>query len=222
MSIAILTRSPLFKGLTENEIEGLLKKSGYRIRLFPAGTMIVQSGDTIMSLLIVLSGHVRGEMTDISGRVIKIEDILPPQALAVAFMFGAGGQYPVNVCANIDSEILTIDRREFLSLLMFNEKMLVNFLDVISSRALFLSERLRFLSFHTIRGKLAHYLMSLPGASTGSVIIDRSQQDLADYFGVTRPSVARALREMEDDGLIDVSRRNVIIKSGKGLSEILK
>ena len=33
-------------------------------------------------------------------------------------------------------------------------------------------------------------------------MIDRTQQELSEFFGVTRPSLARALGEMEKEGLI--------------------
>jgi CRP-like cAMP-binding protein len=54
----------------------------------------------------------------------------------------------------------------------------------------------------------------------GRVIIDRTQQELAEYFGVTRPSLARAIGEMEHDGLIAVDRREVRLKDMKGLSRL--
>lgn len=204
-----LLKSPLFRGLTENEIDMLLEKINYRVKVFHADAMIAQSDENIKSLMIVLNGHVKGEMVDLSGHTIKIEDIFPPQALAAAFMFGIGSRYPVNVFANIDSEILIIDKNELLTLFLYERKMLLNYLDMVCSKAHFLSERLRFLSFRTIRGKLAHYLLSLPGAGKGSIILDKSQQQLADYFGVARPSLARALKEMEDSGIIAVSRRQI-------------
>jgi CRP/FNR family transcriptional regulator, dissimilatory nitrate respiration regulator len=209
MKFPQLLRSPLFKGLTDDEIEALLSKINFRVRSFAAGSMVAQSADSISSLLIILSGHVRGEMMDLSGHTIKIEDIYPPQALAAAFLFGSGSHYPVNVYANIDSEVLIIDKKDFLALLHESKTMLLNYLDAVCSKAHFLSERLRFLSFRTIKGKLAHYLLGLPGGPEGSVVLDKSQQQLADYFGVARPSLARALKDMEVDGLIDASRRQI-------------
>ncbi len=220
MKFPQLVKSPLFKNLTESEIEASLNRINYKVRLYPAGSMIAQSSESILSLLIILSGHVRGEMIDASGHTIKIEDVYPPQALAAAFLFGPGSSYPVNVFANIDSEVLIIDKNDFLILLHTDKTMLVNYLDVICHKARFLSDRLRFLSFHTIKAKLAHYLIGLPDARSGHIVLNISQQQLADYFGVARPSLARALKELETDGIIRVKRRDITIIDGRELGRL--
>ena len=46
-------------------------------------------------------------------------------------------------------------------MLQKSEKVLVNFVDIVSSRGQFLSNKIKFLSFTTIKGKLAQYLLDL-------------------------------------------------------------
>lgn len=220
MKFPVLNRSPLFSGLTESEIETVIESVNYRSRFYPAGAVVVIAGEEISSVMVVMSGSVRGEMTDLTGKTIKIEDVYPPQALAAAFMYGKEARYPVNVIANIDAELLIINKSEFLTLMNNDRRLLLNYLTAVCTRALFLSDRLRFLSFRTIREKYAHYISSLPGAASGRVVIDRTQQELADYFGVTRPSLARAIGEMEGDGLISVERRDVRLLDIRRLSRL--
>lgn len=220
MKFPVLSRSPLFAGLDDNEIENLLESINYRVRSYPAGAVAALAGEEILSVMIVLSGSMKGEMTDLAGRTIKIEDVNPPQALASAFIYGAGAQYPVNVIANADSELLIIGKADYLNLMGSDRRILSNYLTVVCAKARFLSGRLRFLSFHTIRGKFAHYLASLPGAASGRVVIDRTQQELSEYFGVTRPSLARAIGDMEREGLISIHRREVRLLDPKGLARL--
>ncbi len=220
MKFPVLRRSPLFAGLDDTEIEGLLESVNYRVRFFHAGAVAALAGEEISSVMIVLSGSMKGEMTDLAGRTIKIEDVNPPQALASAFIYGAGAHYPVNVIANMDSELLIIGKADYLTLMKSDTRILSNYLTVICTKALFLSGRIRFLSFRTIRGKFAYYLSSLPGAISGRVIVDRTQQELSEFFGVTRPSLARAIGEMEDEGLIAVNRREVRLLDIRGLSRL--
>ena len=54
------------------------------------------AGDPVANLLIVLSGSVRGEMIDYSGKTVKIEDIEAPKPLAAAFLFGKENRFPGN------------------------------------------------------------------------------------------------------------------------------
>lgn len=220
MRFPVLNKSPLFEGLSDDEIEGLIGTVNYRVRSLHSGAVAALAGDEITSLVIIISGSVRGEMSDPSGRVIKIEDINPPQALAAAVLFGAGAKYPVTVIANSDSEMLIINKGDYMKMMADDKRILSNYLTFICNKAQFLSGRLRFHSFHTIRRKLAHYLSSLPGASSGRVIIDRTQRELSEYFGVTRPSLARAIGEMVQEGLISVNRREVTLLNLKGISKL--
>ena len=96
--------------------------------------------------------------------------------------------------------MLLIGKADFLKLLMRNDTVLVNFLDMISNRSQFLSEKIKFLNFKTIKGKLAHYILQRAGNERVTILLDKTQIDLADFFGVARPSVGRALGDLEDEG----------------------
>jgi CRP/FNR family transcriptional regulator, dissimilatory nitrate respiration regulator len=217
MDYDLLSRSPIFRGLNAGTTRELLSQVSFRIRKYAPGTIVAISGDEVGALQIVVSGMVKGEMVDYAGRVIKIEDIGAPRALAPAFLFGAQNTYPVNVVSVTDAEILTIRKSDVVRLLRNNETMLVNYLDTISNRSQFLSDKIRFFTFRTIRAKLAHYILEKAGHNLSRVRFGRTQQELAEFFGVARPSLSRALREMEDDGLIDASGKEITILNRQGL-----
>lgn len=222
MDYNILSRSPLFRGLKPSEIEETMGKIPYRVRKYPAGSMVAQSGDQVNSLMIVLSGFVKGEMIDFTGRVIKIEDITAPLAIAPAFMFGNKNRFPVNVIAVPDTELMIIDKPQFLRMLKENDSILTNFLDMISNRSQFLSDKIKFLNFKTIKSKLAQYILELANGGQNEVRLDRSQSDLADYFGVARPSVARALGELEELGLIESTGKNIRVLRRNELADMIR
>jgi len=218
MDFIKLSQAPLFKGLNRDEIQRLIESVPHRVRKFRSGTIIAQSGDLVSSLILVVNGIVKGEMVNFEGRVIKIEDIPAPGALAAAFIFGSRNRFPVNVIALSDGELLMIEKADFLDLMMKDNIVLANFLDMISNRSQFLSEKIKFLNFKTIRGKLAHFLLQKAGKEETSVSLGMTQNDIADFFGVARPSVARALGEMEEDGLIEAKGKNIIIIDRKRLA----
>jgi CRP-like cAMP-binding protein len=220
MDYSVLISSPLFKGLGINDIEILLGKVSHKIRKFKAGTLVSQSGESVNSLMIVVSGIVKGEMVDYAGRVIKIEDIPAPGALASAFLFGNNNRFPVNVISSADTEILIIDKSDFLKLLMNNDRILVNFLNMISNRSQFLSEKIKFLNFKTIKGKLAQYILQKAGNDKNIIYLDVTQNDLADFFGVARPSVARAMGELEEEGLIEAKGKSIRVINKSGLKDL--
>lgn len=222
LNYELLSKSPVFRGLDAGTTKRLLDEVNFRIRKYTPGSVIAISGDEINSLQIVVSGLVKGEMVDYSGRTLKIEDIGAPRALAPAFLFGSSNRYPVNVTAVTEAEILTIDKHDFVRMLRSDERLLTNYLDTISNRSQFLSDKLRFITFKTIKGKLANYILEKAGQNLKSIRFGRSQQELADFFGVARPSLSRALKEMEEEGIIVAGGKDVTIIDRQGLVDLTR
>lgn len=221
--LSIISGCPLFLGLNESELSELLSGSSCRIRKYSRGDLVAQAGEEVFFLHIMIQGSVKGEMDDYAGKVIKIEDIYPPRPLAPAFIFGNQNRYPVNITASDDVKMLSISRDEFLKMMQTNERILRNFVNNVSSRGQFLSSKIKFLSFTSIKGKLAQYLLDL-AANTGSdhIILPLSQSQLAELFGVARPSVGRAISELNHDGIIQTEGKQVTLIDQAKLSNLLK
>ncbi len=218
---ALLSQCPVFRGISADDAEKLLKQIHFQLKKFLKDEIVVVAGAPVTNLNIVISGSVRGEMIDYSGKIIKIEDVEAPKPLAAAFLFGQDNKFPVTVTANEKCSILVIPVGEFLKLLQMNSQILRNYLNSISSRAQFLSQKLHFLSFKTIRGKVAHYLLQQAGDRFHSVELKNTQQQLADLFGVTRPSLARVFSDMQKEGLISISNKTVKLVNREKLSELI-
>jgi CRP-like cAMP-binding protein len=221
-TILLLKNCPLFLGLETKELEVLLDDSMSRIRTFQKGDLVAQAGDVVHFQNIMISGSVTGEMIDFAGKVIKIEDIHPPRPLAAAFLFGKQNWYPVNITANESATILSIPRDDFLKMMQHSQKVLENFLNAVSSRGQFLSNKIRFLSFSTIREKLAQYLLDQSGKQgKDRILLPHSQSQLSELFGVARPSIGRAISAMNREGLIETDGRHVTLINREGLSKIV-
>ncbi|MCG8578287.1 MAG: Crp/Fnr family transcriptional regulator [Bacteroidales bacterium] len=217
-----LTKCPLFKGIDYQELCQLLEKILYQVKKYEKNHMIAQSGEECRSLMIMLKGSVKGEMIDFSGKAIKIEDIEPPKPLAIAFLFGENNTCPVNIVANNSAEIFHLPKKSVISLMQLSSAFLNNFMNMISSKTQFLSDKIRFLSFQTIRGKIAHYLLQLAGPVDGEIMLSKSQEELANMFGVTRPSLGRALRDLHNEGIIEAKGKSVKILNREQLIMQLK
>lgn len=219
---ADLSKTNIFRGLSEPEIETMLQDKPVRLKQYSRDECIAGCNDVCHDMLFVVKGSVRGEMTDFSGRKLKIEDIVAPRPLAVAFIFGRENRFPVDIYANEPATILTIPRDVLLFILQHNRTVLQNYLNAISSRTQFLSNKIRFLSFKTIKEKIANYILNHLRNDGKTVILDQSQTELADYFGVTRPSLARAMAEMEKDGLLHAERREITILDKEKLNKLVQ
>lgn len=213
--VEILVQCPIFAGLSIEALEEELLAITYKIQDYPAKEIIAMSDDECRNLYVVLEGKVRGEMTDFSGKVIRIEELDRGMPLAPAFIFGKQNRYPVDIVTVEKTVIISIPKLSLLQLFQNNSTILNNYLGLISNRAQFLTSRIRFLSFQTIKGKIAHYLLqSSRKAGADSFELKSSHNELAEIFGVTRPSLSRALRDLNND--------NIIIADGKRITLIDK
>jgi CRP-like cAMP-binding protein len=217
-----LSQSPVFRGISPDEMENLLIDSQYQIKKFSKGDMLAFREDKCENLMIVLKGSVKGEMLDPSGKSIKIEDIMAPYPIASAFLFGQRNQFPVNVTANDEVEVFYLTKNSVIELFQKNKVFLTNYLNSISNRSQFLANKLMFLNFKTIKGKLANYLLKLSAPDKTEITLPKSQAEMAQFFGVTRPSFARSLKEMEQEGLIKTNRREIKILNKQQLIRLLQ
>ena len=216
-----LCKTQLFHGMGVKELMILFENKPYRLKEFERDSYVAHSQDVCHDLFIVVKGSVRGEMTDFSDKKLKIEDIAAPRPLAAAFVFGRENHFPVDIIANEPATVMIIPRDVLIFLLQNSEVILKNYLNTISSRAQFLSGKIRFLSFKTIREKMANYILMHSSNDDHTFTLDQSQTELADFFGVTRPSLARTLARMEYDGIIHTKRREITILNREKLNKLL-
>lgn len=218
----ILCQSPIFRGISEAELTSLFGQIHYQVKNYQKSDLIVMGGEICDRLLIIQKGNVKAEMSDYSGKTIKIEDLTAPQPLATAFLFGKQNQFPVTVSATTNVEMISIPKAEFVKLLQLNSLILNNYLNTISTRAQFLSQKLKFLSFKTIKQKIAHFLLEKAGDRFIAIELPQSQEQLAEMFGVARPSLARTLGEMVHEGLIEIQRRSIKILDKERMNKLFK
>ena len=221
--IPALVNNPLFRGITPEKLLADLEEISFHTRSYKKGEILAQQGAVCNRLVILTKGSVRGEMIDYSGRLIKVEDIAAPRAIAPLFLFGEENRYPVEVTANEPTEVIELPKSSVLSLFRKNEQFLENYMNLSANYARTLSDKLFFMSFKTIRQKLASYLLRLYKQQQQThITLDRSQQELSDYFGVSRPSLARELAHMQEDGLLIADRKHITILQKEQLVRLIQ
>jgi CRP/FNR family transcriptional regulator, dissimilatory nitrate respiration regulator len=217
-----LLQNELFRGLDMIRLRQLLETVSYQYRNYAKNDIIAREGVEVTGIIFLIGGSVRGEMSNHSGKIVKIEDVRGNHVLAPAFIFGANNRYPVHIIANGDTECVFMTRHSLLRLLHADETLLRNFLDMVSARAQFLSEKIRFPSLQNLRGKIALYLLQQSHKDNGPIRLPYSQAKLAELFGVTRPSLTRSLHELEEQGLISIGKQEISILQRAGLEKMVE
>jgi len=216
-----LKASPLFKGFEIEDINSLINSSSHQIKQFSNKEVLAYAGEKVEKAMILLEGKLQGEMIDFAGNSLKIEEMEPPQMVAAAFLYGPQSVFPVNLSAISEGKMLIIYKNDFTQLLSADQRVLSNYLNIISGKAQFLSRKITFLSFKTIKEKIAYYLLQNFKSGNQIITINQSQKGLAEMLGVARPSLARTISEMEADQLIKWERNQVEIVDLKSLQGIL-
>jgi len=214
-----LTACPLFQNMSDNEIENLLDNH-YKLLDFKTGEYVAYQNDDYIHLFILLEGKVSGEMIDRLGRTVVVEEIEAPMPLAPSFLFASDNFLPVDIRALNSVKILKISDAHFKEMIQKNEKLLHNFLQIISDKSVFLSEKVKHFRFGTIKNKFALYLLEqseIHNSLTFTIL--HTQQELSDMFGVTRPALALALKQLIQSGAVTSTKKQFQIMNLKLLKK---
>jgi len=210
---------PICKNVPVDELESFFNELKIKTKTYKKGEWIAQQGDTVKALHILLKGSVKAEMISESGTVLNIETIHAPNPLAPAFLFAENNQFPVDIVALEEVEIIRIAKASIMKQLAKNEAFLNGFMTFNSNRMYFLSERLKLFSTKTIKGKLAQYILAR--TKNMNFTLDMSQTRLAEYFGVTRPSLSRSIAAMIDEEIISLKGKNGKVLNPLKLKELI-
>ena len=204
--IKTLKETVVFNNIDEETIKNILEKTRYEIKNYSPNESIAFRGDEVKGLYIILKGTLITEMLTEEGNVIKIEELVPSDVIASAFIFGKKNSFPVDLAAKDEAEILYVERKEFLKLLFSQEKILENFLNEISNKTQLLTSKI-WNSFNnkTIKKKFCGYVKKNQKNNLFSI---QNLGALAEFFGVERPSLSRVLSDLVKDEKLERIGRN--------------
>lgn len=209
MQNTALSDCPLFSDMDEESLDQFISGTVSEVRTFQKGEYVVRQGDNISFLYLLTEGIVRTGMITAEGNLVEIEFIEAVRPLASAFLFSDHHRFPVDVIAMEKSVVFLIPKSLLLKEMMLNETLLRNFLRLNSNMTVFLSGKLKMLSIKSLRAKLSLYILENTSYEKNSFMLKRTQTQLAEYFGVQRPSLARTIGEMINEGVISLYKREL-------------
>lgn len=216
---AILQKTILFKNFNITEVKDLLKNIQLNQKKYKKDEIILMQNDKYDVLHIILKGICIGEMMDISGKVIRVEELAAPELIAAGILFSKDNYLPVIVKTKTPVEMLFINKKDILNLCKKSDRFLINYLEEISDRVSFLSKRLFFMSFKSIKSKIAHYFLT-QAQGKEKFLLKLTIEELASFFGIERPSLSRAFQQMEQEGIIKKDKKEIKILEKEKLTRM--
>lgn len=217
-----LSKSVLFQGMEESRIKEVLELVPYRIKNYENDNIIAIEGDDCHSLGIVLQGNIEIHKSFPSGQLVTINHFSAGNIFGEALVFSGSHSYPATIISNGPSKIMYLKRDIIIKLMTSDEKILNNFMGVLSNRILMLNDRITNLSLDTLRKKISNIiLMQYKKQKSLNIILPHSRKKMAQILNIPRPSFSRELINMKKEGLIDFKKNRIRILDLRGIEDSL-
>lgn len=216
--IEILKRTPLFKGMSEDEISRALDFLEAKESAFEKNVFIFSLEATNPTVGIILSGSVVVIKEDFWGNRSMLAKLGPGDIFGEAFTCAQTEKLPVGVLASEKCEVLFIDYRKIISspsaLHSFQNKLIQNMMLILAGKNVMLTQKIEHLMKRSTREKLLSYL-SAQALEKGSHVFDLplSRQEMADYLAVDRSALSNELSKLQQDGLLTFRRNHFELRT---------
>lgn len=204
-----LRQIPLFKELDEDALAYIATVTTERH--YGRDEIIVLEGGMDSALYYVCSGLVKAYRISTEGKE-QILGLIAPGSTFNDIPALDGGPNPANVAAVEPSTIYTIKGSEILALITTQPQVALAVVYVLAARLRHAVSLASDLSLHRVSTRIAKTLLELQKADREFPAVHRvTQQEIASLVGTAREVVGRALKSLEDTGIVDVRYGHVVV-----------
>jgi CRP/FNR family cyclic AMP-dependent transcriptional regulator len=222
MAVAVQTLSklPLFSRLDD---DALLEIAPYiQERTFSPGQVIVLEGEPCQAVYFVAQGVVRTGRLSPEGREQVLAYLGPGEPFNLVPALD-GGPTLATVDAVTDATLYTISCERLRGIMRDHHGVALAVMERLGAEVRRLSDMVEDLALHTVRTRLARFLLTHASAELSEVAEGTqpskrwTQEEIAAQIGTVRDVVGRALRTFADDGLIRRERGRLVVVDRAGL-----
>lgn len=212
----ILESCPLFFGIEEKDLEGMLGCLSARKEAFAPRQMIYLNGDIIEEVGIIIEGEVQIVRDDFEGRRAILAHIGPGGVFGEAYGCLAGTEIPVSVECVRECTVLFLNYHKVLTTCdascVFHQKLIENMVTLLASKNVHLNQKLECLEKRTTREKILAYVnQEKQRQKSPKIKMPFSKKDLADYLCVDRSGMMVELKKLQTEGILTVEKSWITI-----------
>jgi CRP/FNR family transcriptional regulator/CRP/FNR family cyclic AMP-dependent transcriptional regulator len=211
---AFLRQVTLFDCLGDPEIEALAALTFSRT--FDKGQVIILAEETGDTLFIIRGGQVKVSLIHEDGKEFILSLLGQGEVFGELSLLDDRPR-SANVTAMVETELLMLRRSDFLDLVGRVPQIAVSLLEELASRLRRTDDQVEGLALLDVHHRVAKTLLRMAedGGQTSpeGILIRRrpTHQQLANMSGTTRETVTRALKQLQDEGYIRISGRQILI-----------
>ena len=225
LSCTLLQTCPLFSGMDEGQLALLLSSIPNSFREYPRGSFIFSEEEVPGKIFILIEGKVEVSKDTLTGRRILITSIQNPgEIFGEVYPFLRLPSYGIYARAVENTRILELFENLFLEQSPLDPDLFRslsgNFLRILAQKAYFLNQKVRILGSFSLREKIARCLIQWQKPD-GSILIPITREEMADYLNASRSALSRELGNMQREGILEIKKRQVVIKKQELLENYL-
>jgi CRP-like cAMP-binding protein len=203
-TLELLRGLSIFSRLPDEALEKVAAR--VVVRRVPRLRVLFRKGEPCEGLFVVVRGRVRVYRANRDGKEQVLHDQGPGQPLAEVPLFDRG-PYPASARAEEDTELLFLPLEAFEDLYRAEWEIADAVIRELGRRLRKAVRLIEKISLQDVPSRVALTLLEYASAGDGRVdrpfTLPRTQTELAEELGTTRESVARALRTLREEGLIE-------------------
>ena len=207
----LISRSTLFKGLSDKETDEVLSYLKASEKSYSQGEYLKMSGRPMEHFGYVLSGVVQVYRDEPDGTRLLMASNGPGDSFGESLCFLKVAEVPVYIIAAEDCRILWLKMDDIISPAPghCNHFIVNRVMASFARRALDMNDRIQVLSQRNLRSKVLTLLKQYQ-VKTGSrtFALPLSREDMAVFLGCDRSALSRELARMKGEGMIDYYRNS--------------
>lgn len=203
----------IFKNISPNDKEKLLKVLEADTFTFKKNNVILSTIKQQNILCILEIGFIQIIQTDYNGNRIIIEELSDNDVFGTNISSIANSEY--DILTKEDTKLIIIDYLRIFTIknnCNYYHQFIKNLLLIVSSKIKERNERIEILSKRSIRNKLLEYF-KITSSKNGSrnIYMPFNFTELADYLAVDRSAMSRELKNLKDEGFIEINKKKITL-----------
>ncbi len=203
-----VTALPLLQGISAEDILHMQERGALRIvSMEPEEGDIIQHGQHCRTLTMLMEGTLA--CTTEGEDWTLVEEIHAPAIIEEEAMWSLSQTYNHTYCPTSEGHLLVIDRHHMMQTMLHNDIFRINLLTRMSTRL----ER----NYHSgqlpppdsIAQKIVRFVQDISCTTAWPKRLRIKMTTLARIMGETRLQVSKALRQMETEGQVSLSREQI-------------
>ncbi len=211
--------APCFQVLSLEEME-LIKSSKTQV-IFRKGDNLTKQGAFVGYILFLVKGIVKQYIEGPNGKSFNMRLLLPGQFVGLSSMYTQNVYQYSSVAIN-EAQAILIDSKSVIEIALQNPKFSYNIAKRFHLQNETFYDVLQKTMFKQMPGRLADTLLYLSSEAFAleDIFPLLTRKDVAEFAGMSTESTVKILKSFENDEIIELKDKHIIIKNNSKLHEI--